>query len=376
MTRPFVDFYRDNAISPVHQDILDMAPHFERRNSLYQTMGIPSLFIGGRDVIEFGPGSGHNALHTASLNPRSYTLVDGNPFGLGEAKKLLAEHMPAANVQYVESMIEDYTGEPADFVICEGTLPFQRDPAALTRRVASFARRGGLVMITTIDDVSYLSESLRKLACECIASPALPLSERLDILRPLLATHMATLAGMTRPLDDWIWDNILQPLARGTFSIPTAIAALGDEFDFYGASPSFVADWRWYKEMHGANKRFDERAIHAYRRSVINFLDCRVDPLGPMPPGLGDDIVEVCGVVVDIVLGQAAEETPLVRAQRVVAPLLRLRDLIEPVSTITVAALDEAIAMFSTGNFERFAMPNAFQSFFGRAQQHVTFVRR
>lgn len=375
MTRPFVDFYRDNAISPVSQDIANLDRHFERRDSLYRTMGIPSHLLGDRDVVEFGPGSGHNALHTASLGPRSYTLVDGNPYGLTEARRLFATHVPECNVRFVESMIEEYTGNLVDFVICEGTIPFQRDPGALARRVASFARQGGLVTLTTVDSVSYLAEALRKLACECIASPSVPPHERLEILRPLLAPHLATLAAMSRPIDDWIWDNILQPMVYGTFSIPEAIEALGADFDFYGASPSFVTDWRWYKELYGSARGFNQRAVDAYRRNIVNFLDWRTGPLRPIDETVGETIIALCDEIVEVVLGQADEPAPA-RSKRIVSPLRALADRVAPISPLTAEAIAEAAAMFELQAFERFGETTAFLSFFGRAQQHVTFVRK
>ncbi len=375
MIRPFVDFYRDNEISPVHQDLGDMQRHFERRQNLYRTMGIPGHLLAGRDVLEFGVGSGHNALYTASLRPASYTLVDANPYGLNEAQHLFATYVPECKPRFVTSLIEEYLGPPADLVICEGTIPFQHDPAAMARQIASFVRPGGLLVLTTIDDVSYLAESLRRLACEWIAPAALAPAERLEILRPLLAPHLATLTGMSRPLDDWIWDNILQPLAHGPFSIPQAIAALDHDFDFYGASPSFVTDWRWYKELVGSAGAFNARASDAYRADVINFLDCRTGALPPLAAADGATVVELCEQIVTIVLERAAEPAPA-RAADVVAPLRRLREIVAPASPGTAAALDEALAMFSSGDFSGFGEAAAFRSFFGRAQQHVTFVRR
>ena len=80
--RPFLDYYGANAISPVNQDLSDLALHLERRESLYLALGIVPAFVAGRSVIEFGPGSGHNAIYTSSLRPRRYVLVDANAVGL------------------------------------------------------------------------------------------------------------------------------------------------------------------------------------------------------------------------------------------------------------------------------------------------------
>ena len=75
----FVSFYAENRISPVAQDLSDLRRHFQRRESLFRSLGILPLLVQGASVIEFGPGSGHNALYTASLKPATYTLVEGNP---------------------------------------------------------------------------------------------------------------------------------------------------------------------------------------------------------------------------------------------------------------------------------------------------------
>jgi len=80
--RPFIDFYRRHGISPVSQNISNLKKHLERRKALYRHLGIPPTLVKDRTVIEFGPGNGHNAIYTTSLNPSRYVLVDGNPTGL------------------------------------------------------------------------------------------------------------------------------------------------------------------------------------------------------------------------------------------------------------------------------------------------------
>jgi len=83
----FVTFYSDHKVSPVAQDITDLEKHFQRRDSLFRSLGIPPFLVNGLSVIEFGPGSGHNAVFTASLSPSKYVLVDGNTLGLTQTKE-------------------------------------------------------------------------------------------------------------------------------------------------------------------------------------------------------------------------------------------------------------------------------------------------
>lgn len=76
-----LQFYLANKISPVRQDISDLQSHLDRRQSLYQRLGVPRQFITGKNVLEVGPGSGHNSLYVASCLPSELNLVEPNPVG-------------------------------------------------------------------------------------------------------------------------------------------------------------------------------------------------------------------------------------------------------------------------------------------------------
>lgn len=78
MKKPYIDFYESHKIIPVNQDTTDFQKHIKRRNALYYQLGLIPGLINGKSVIEFGPGTGDNAMHTSSLSPARYVLVDGN----------------------------------------------------------------------------------------------------------------------------------------------------------------------------------------------------------------------------------------------------------------------------------------------------------
>ncbi|MGH7684494.1 MAG: SAM-dependent methyltransferase, partial [Vulcanimicrobiaceae bacterium] len=134
--RPFVDFYRDLEISPVHQDLSDPAKHYARRAALYRHLGIPPLYVRGGHVIEFGPGSGYNALYTASLSPDRYVLVEHNPKGISEMQELF-ERFELRCTRIVESLAEDFkTDDRFALVIAEGMLPYAVGPIELVKKIA------------------------------------------------------------------------------------------------------------------------------------------------------------------------------------------------------------------------------------------------
>lgn len=236
---PFVDFYRANEISPVAQDISDLDRHFARREALYRHLGLPPRFLAGRSVIEFGPGSGHNAVYTASLKPARYVLVDGNPIGLERTGRILAEH-GASTHECAPSMIEDYASEERfDVVLCEGVIPLQHDPASMLRHVANFAAPGGLVVMTCMDTVSQFSEIMRRLLAALMVDPQTPAARQVEPLRPLFSPHLASLTGRSRLVDDWILDVIVRPWVGEMLSVADAVAALDGDFDCYGGVAAF-----------------------------------------------------------------------------------------------------------------------------------------
>jgi 2-polyprenyl-3-methyl-5-hydroxy-6-metoxy-1,4-benzoquinol methylase len=369
--RPFVDFYRQNGISPVSQDIADLQRHYERRASMYRLLGIPPAAVAGKCVLEFGPGSGHNAIATASFKPLHYRFVDGNPTGIARLRDLFATHVPGLSYDVVESLIEEYAApERYDLVICEGVIPFQLDPKPFARHVAEFAAHGGIVSLTTIDAVSFLGDLGRRLIADKLVPASVPAHERVRRLVPHFAPHVKTLGGMSRPLEDYLYDNIVQPLPGKMFSIPDAIDALDDEFDFYGSSPSFVTELRWFKTLYGDAEHRNARARDAYLCNVLNLLDTRVE-LPPHDPQLGAAVLAHAEAVYAAM--QALEAAGSSDTAHVAPSVTAIADLVRPHSPKTAAALETLAAALVADEPEMPGEP--FASFFGRGMQYVSFLR-
>jgi SAM-dependent methyltransferase len=332
-------------------------------------MGIAPALAEGKSILEFGPGSGHNALYTASLGPRRYLAVDANPTGLAELRAVFAAHPWLTPPELVESYIEDFeTAERFDIVICEGVIPMQNDPAAFARRVASFVRPGGVFLMTTIDGVSILADQMRRLL-----NFRLPrdwsIDERVAALQIELAPHVAALPGMSRPLVDYIHDNTLQPFVGPLFSLADAVGALADDFDFYGSSPQFVLDWRWYKTLTGDDRRFNERTIDAYYRNLANVVDCRVE-LPPHSRADGEALMERCNAFY-----HALQDAQSLEPRAYDAAVDALRDVALDLMTLSPragASVAEFIA-YLDGDVQTLTECT---SFWGRGQHNLSFIRR
>ena len=58
MNNDFLEYYGEHSISPVRQDITDIALHYERRKKVYRQCGIPLLAFRNAELLEIGAGGG------------------------------------------------------------------------------------------------------------------------------------------------------------------------------------------------------------------------------------------------------------------------------------------------------------------------------
>jgi SAM-dependent methyltransferase len=281
MSRPFLDFYGQNNIAPVRQDISDLDLHLKRRAALYTLLHIPPNAVRGRRVLEVGPGSGDNAIYTASLNPASYTLMDANPRSLAEVEAKLADRQFAISrlveVEVIESDFLEYRGaEKFDLVICEGTIPGQLEPEAFTCKLASLVDEGGMLVVTTSGATGILSDVCRRLIKPILASQ-LSRDELLPGLCKFFDPHLSSLPGRSRLTEDWVWDNILHPWPDALpFSASRAVKSVVDELTFFGSSPMVVQDFRWYKSI-ALGRAINAVALEQIEKWAPFFIDYRID---------------------------------------------------------------------------------------------------
>lgn len=263
-----LDFYREHGISPVTQDVTDQPAHFQRRAFLYRELGLWPRSIKGKRVLEVGPGAGENALYTVSLGPKHVDFVEPN-MGVHATLRQRFFHSIIFGVR-----LEDVPFmHPCDLVLCEGLLGLcGSNPNVLLEKLIECVAVGGVLVITCIDAISDHAEVLRRALAQRYINSSMSLQEKVDVLRPVFAPHLATLKGMTRSVDDWILDNLLNPASIGpTFSIPDALTALDGRFELLGCSPRFLMDWRWYKDA----KPGLQWATDAYWAQAHNLLDYR-----------------------------------------------------------------------------------------------------
>ena len=373
MIKPFIDFYTKLDVIPTHQDISNLRTHFDRRRGLYIQLGIPPLFVKGRSVLEFGPGTGQNALFTASLGPSDYTLVDGNKRSVEKTTEVLSPYAKRIPIKIIKKDILQYrTKKKFDLVLCEGLIPTQLDPASFLEHVCSFASAGGVVVITCMDSASLISEVLRRYLAFYECGPGVEVNERIAKLTAFFKPHFEALPGMSRRHDEWVIDNIVHPWTGPLFSIAQAIEAVAGRFVVLGASPNYMNDWRWYKKIIEKEASSVSGAEESYWHNLHSFIDHRF-VLPQREIKSNRRLLQMTDRIYQRVHGQekTGKKYAMADLSRDLKELNALIDL--PKSRVSVALEEYRKALEGyRGTWPKF---REFSALWGRGQQYISFVK-
>ena len=381
MVDTHIEFYSQHNISPVRLDIPNLDLHLENRAGLFRHLGILPGLITGKRILEFGSGSGFNSIHLASLEPESLTLVDGNPTGLEQTKDLYAK-LPAYKkfTKFEHSMFDDYQNEEKfDLVIMENVLVGQPDIDKTLKHVASFVAPGGLFVTSCLNSVGLMPETLRRLLAFIMVEQDSPLEEKVRRLLPIFSSHLASIKGMNRRQDDWIIDNLLNPMlypGRKLFSFPETIETIGEDFDFFSSSPRFMLDWRWYKTLGETKDQNNNLALEQYWMNVHNFLDLNT-LMPPRSVEKNQKLFQVCREFVDL-LYQFETTGKHMLISSLIEALDRFILEVQNFSSSTAEAMNEAKEFLSQDPLDEDALSHSkkFGKLFGRANHHFSFIRK
>jgi SAM-dependent methyltransferase len=390
----FLQFYGSNQISPVSQNIDDLKLHFDRRISLYRMLGLAASLFKNRDVLEIAPGSGHNSIVTATFGAKSYDLVEPNLVGFDKMVSLFGEHQAKNHaIQFFNVRLEDFPEEKKyDIVLCEGLIPGLSNQDIFLQQLAGRVRAGGILVVTCADAVSVFFESLRRYLARILVS-------QLDIdlraggeakqvahmLSETFQSHLRSLKGMSRAGKDWVWDNLLNPAAASLaasneFSVEKCLKVLGDRFYFYGASPVFMANWTWYKDLPRDPRDYNEPFVKSFTSQRHNFLHYQETSL---PDSIVSEKIYHCCRTFAL---QVEERGPLAlgdfTSKSIRKDLVPVREVREIVGKCGLKQSEAAICEF-TELFDDGKIPTSqlisdmkvFRSAFGRGQQYVSLVK-
>ncbi len=380
-----LEYYRQHGIAPVRYDLSSMDAHLQRREALYNKLGILPFAFKGASVLEVAAGTGHNSLYLAQLKPARLLLLEPNATAV--------EHIDAAYAGFVlphtapeivtQTLQEFEPSESFDVVLCENWLGNSDHELALLDKLSHLVVPGGALVVTTVAPIGFVPNLLRRFLVPYLVSPDMDFEVKSEVLEKAFAPHLNTLGAMTRNARDWVQDNMLNPAYFGLcLSIPTVIARLRANFDVVGASPSFAEDWRWFKSLAGVDRAINGHILDEYWRKAHNYLDHR-QPASLGDPDAANHLERLAYEILAAV--EAHEDTHIAYQTHVPSAAEKVRELLVefigalPAELPAVKALQE-FADLAFGLpavvVDAVSQMKHFNSLFGRETSYLSLVRR
>ena len=379
----FIDYYNKNNVIPVSQNLSNLSEFIFKRNHLYMTLGFPLSRLRGLKILEVGPGGGYNAIATSFYSPSLYTFVDASTASLSQLQARYDQGLfNAEEVRIHESNFLEYkSDEKYDLVICEGTLPAQQNPVEFLNKLTSFVGEGGGLIITTITASSLLSDVCRRMLRPFIFASSKNFEEQVKLSSDIFASHLNTLGTSTRPIEDWVIDQILQDwhAYRYVFSILDAADSISDSFSFYNSSPSFLIDDRWYKKVGQTDATRTDLLRHQYGVIAVSLLDYRV-PIGSVLEIENKQSltqIESLSSQICLLHNEILNSNSYHSIGKVIHTLKEMSNTLPEAFSKTKNSMADYSRVLTelsySGNLLEFG---EFKKFWGRGQQYVSFLRK
>ncbi|MBI5247316.1 MAG: methyltransferase domain-containing protein [Elusimicrobia bacterium] len=353
------DYYKSIGLNPVGHDISreDRLTVHERKrqNLLEHHLRLPRFGWRGARVLEFGPGSGENAVALARLGAR-FTFVEPLDYLSDRLKTTFAEFGVSDRIEAVhQGVLETFRSkERYDVVFAEGFVHFLEDHAAAVKRLLSFAGDEGFVVLSDIDPAGTFIEFVKKCYLEraCAALGLRAPEQRLEMARILFAPEFARI-NHSRGFDSWAKDMVLNPLYRPRYflDLPTIIAAAPEDVALYSSWPNYLDadDLIWHKNVR-SEKSMRAAALNGYYARLPHFLHSVPHPEAGLPlftPAQGRRAAAALGACykrLDRALERGAAPAAVLEA------LTGLRRSLVPARNAKLAlrVVDDAAALFSS----------------------------
>ena len=366
MTKPFIDFYNSIGFAPTSQQSGLRVEHKQNRDNLYRKLGIHASTWVNASVLEVGPGSGENSIDLIARGIRSLSLVDAVPAVLEKIKNRVPEE---TKVKYqLLDLSDSIIDDNFEIVVCEGVIPLQLDPKSFVRNVSKSVKYSGLLLITTADSVSSLSEVLRRyIAHKNLAIDTPNLNNIVDFF----AEDFAALPRMTRNPKDWVLDSILNPWVGNFFSTHDATQALlYNGFQPVSQTPSIAEDLGWYKE-ESSNTKVAQDWENRYLRNVHKLIDTRNVNLSSASPESNHILIMECSNIY-VSMKDFVSNKSLVHEDKILAGIEMILSKCPQLSFETQSSLRSVLLWANSFRNEDL---REFRAFWGRGQQHILFER-
>lgn len=377
-----LSYYLEKGISPVKYTASTISENLKRRKSLYDMLGMPGLLFRGKKVLEIAAGSGQNSLYIAAQQPSKYVLIEPNPV----AQKQIAESysnfdIPHTRPEIIPVTLESYlSNETFDIVICENWLGSSSHERSLVGVIAERVAPGGIMVLTALSVCGWLSNLIRyALTQKLLLSQPNDYDTQVKVVQQAFAPHLQTISGMTRLHEDWVKDNMVNPhyLDQGLTLEMILEKTTPKRFNVFGASPNFITEWRWFKQLHVDSIHTNENVMECYERWTHNFLDYR-RTFCERDARLNQELSEFSNALLEALSESKLKPSTELEQDYFDGLVMLLRPIAHNLDDLELrAAVEEAIDVLTTSVItpERIIAMKNYSSWFGRETLYFSLLR-
>jgi hypothetical protein len=275
--RGLYEYYRTQPLLPTFADLRDeaaFADYADKRAALLRDrVALPPASFAGKDVLEFGPDSGENALVFASWGAR-LTLVEPNERAHETIRAYFARFgMEAALAGISGAHVLEYRDDARyDLIDAEGFIYTVQPARSWLAAFRALLRDDGLFIVTYYERFGALVEltlrALHALHRRTTGLDAVAAARKLYTAKWDVIPH-------TRTFESWVMDVLENPFVSGTTFIDARAFVddlLATGFDLYASYPQYADPLRvdWHKRITAPAERAAQAKAHL-ARSVLSF---------------------------------------------------------------------------------------------------------
>ena len=276
--RDLYQYYREQPILPTFANLrepADLLRYAELRAAvLRDRAGLPAAMFAGKDVLEFGPDSGENALVFAEWGAR-LTLVEPNERAHPTIRAYFDRFGLSGSLRDFSSadVLSFQSDRRFDLIVAEGFIYTVKPTAAWLERFRRLLRPNGMFVITYCEQLGGLIEiafgALQRAYRKATGSDALTAARTLFMAKWDTIPH-------TRAFESWVMDVIENPFIGATAFLDARTLVdelVANGFDLYASHPHYddVLGVEWLKRVMGPAERAARARAHI-QRSVLSFL--------------------------------------------------------------------------------------------------------
>lgn len=191
-------------------------------------------------------------------------MVEPNQKGISDMQSLFDQYKINGNMYKIFPIqIEGFQSESQyEIILAEGFLHSIDNAQEIIGQLLHMLSDGGVLVITCMDELSVFVEQIKRLVAHIYIEDVQSYEEQVDKLTLFFTAQMSSLKGMSRSVEDWVRDDILNPAFQNSnlLSIGKVIELLPNNIDVLGTSQNMFTDYSWYKDV-----QFDVKGDYLYQ---------------------------------------------------------------------------------------------------------------